>query len=181
MLMIYMTLMDDEEDKSKFEEIYHEYSKLMRYRAYEILKDQHLAEDAVHQAFLKIINNLNKISSVKCNKTKHFLVVVVERVAIDIYNKNHKKDIISYDELEEKQQIGVNSDLLEQANLNDIEKIIYQLPDTYREIFILKYSNECSNREIAKLLNLKEGTICQRLARGKEVLAERLKEVGIYE
>lgn len=41
----------------------------MFYVAHSILKDEHLAEDAVHQAFIKIIDNLDKINEITCPKT----------------------------------------------------------------------------------------------------------------
>ena len=61
--------------KSKFEELYYQYRKLMHWRAKQILNDDMLAEDAVHEAFIKIIRHMNKISEVKCNKTKCFVVI----------------------------------------------------------------------------------------------------------
>jgi len=42
----------------------------MFYVANSILKDEHLAEDAVHQAFIKIIENLNKINEILDNSDK---------------------------------------------------------------------------------------------------------------
>jgi len=41
----------------------------MFYVANSILKDEHLAEDAVHQAFIRIIESLDKINEIKCPKT----------------------------------------------------------------------------------------------------------------
>ncbi len=35
---------------------------MMYYVAFEILKDTHSAEDAVHQVFLRVINHLEKIN-----------------------------------------------------------------------------------------------------------------------
>ena len=60
MLMLYMSMLDTQEEKSKFEEIYIQYRKLMFVCAKSILKDDALAEDAVHNAFIKIIRHLQK-------------------------------------------------------------------------------------------------------------------------
>ena len=49
MLAMYLTALDCEEDKNKFELLYMEYRKLMLYVANRILKDEHLAEDTIHQ------------------------------------------------------------------------------------------------------------------------------------
>lgn len=68
MLMLYMSLIETEEEKVKFEKIYVQYRKLMYVCAKEILRSDHLAEDAVHEAFLKIAKYLDKIEF-PCNKT----------------------------------------------------------------------------------------------------------------
>ena len=39
MLQIYLTIIDDENDKSRFEELYERYARLMHYAAREILAD----------------------------------------------------------------------------------------------------------------------------------------------
>jgi RNA polymerase sigma-70 factor (ECF subfamily) len=52
MIAIYLSIIDSEQDKNKFEILYTTYRKLMFYVANRILKDQYLAEDAVHQAFI---------------------------------------------------------------------------------------------------------------------------------
>jgi DNA-directed RNA polymerase specialized sigma subunit, sigma24 homolog len=91
-MLIYLSLLDTEEDISKFEEIYNTYKKQMYYTANNILKDSHLAEDAVHNAFLRIINNLEKIQDINSHKTKGLIVIIVKNASIDIYRKNKKKE-----------------------------------------------------------------------------------------
>ena len=59
MLTFYLSLIETEEDKSKFENIYETYRKVMFYTANQILKDEYLAEDAVHSAFLRILKQKN--------------------------------------------------------------------------------------------------------------------------
>ena len=59
-MLIYMTLIDSEEEQSKFEQIYQKYKGLMFYVANKILHNEHDAEDAIHQAFIKIAENMKK-------------------------------------------------------------------------------------------------------------------------
>ena len=49
-------MIDNSEGKKNFEELYNKYKNLMLNRAYDIIKDSGLAEDAVHNAFLNILN-----------------------------------------------------------------------------------------------------------------------------
>ena len=61
MLSVYLMMIDNSDDRIKFEKVYNSFKNIMLNRAYEIIKERQLAEDAVHNAFLKIINNLPKI------------------------------------------------------------------------------------------------------------------------
>ena len=61
-MLVYLSLIESDEDKSKFEKIYERYKGLMFYTAMQILNHKQDAEDAVHQAFVSIIENLDKIS-----------------------------------------------------------------------------------------------------------------------
>ena len=83
-MIIYLQMIESDEDKSKFEQLYIMYKGLMFHVAMKILKNEFDAEDAVHQAFLSLIENLKKISDVKCPKTRAYTVIITERKAIDI-------------------------------------------------------------------------------------------------
>ena len=90
-MFLYLSLIDDEEDKSKFEIIYREYRQLMYYVADRILGDTKDSEDVVHDAFLKIIEHIEKISDPKCPQTRYFVVTIVERKAIDLYRQRQRR------------------------------------------------------------------------------------------
>lgn len=51
-MLIYLQVIETEEDKSKFEDIYREYRGLMYYIAYRRLHHEQDAEDAVHHALI---------------------------------------------------------------------------------------------------------------------------------
>ena len=57
MLFIYLAMIDDDTQRSKFEYIYHTYYGMMYKVAYELTKDQRLAEDAVHETMVNIIED----------------------------------------------------------------------------------------------------------------------------
>ncbi len=51
----------DASERDKFEYIFHKYKKLMMHKAYSVLGDYMLAEDAASEAFIRIYKNLRKI------------------------------------------------------------------------------------------------------------------------
>ena len=141
--MIYLMMIDAEEDKQKFAILYETYRHLMMKVALNVLKDTFLAEDAVHEAFIKIAKNMEKIG--------------------EIY----------VDELEE---CNVPVTYAETDVDDGILDILRRLPVKYRDVFLLKYSGNMDNDEIAKVLNITEGTIRQRLSRGKIMIQEALNK-----
>ena len=85
MLIFYMSLIDSDESKDKFESLYLKYRKHMKHIAMKILDDEHLAEDAVHNAFVKIISNLEKFNKINCQETRNLIVIIIRSVSIDMY------------------------------------------------------------------------------------------------
>jgi len=174
-MLIYLAMIDNEEDKSKFEQIYNTYKQTMFYAANRILKDEYMSEDAVHLAFLRIINHLDKIVDINSHKTKGFIVIIVENIAIDIYRKRKRENNISYDEVEiyltDPKDFTISIE-------NEVEEAIMKLPVIYSTVLRLKYSQGYNDREIAKILNITEANVRQRIVRGKKRLAEILQNAG---
>lgn len=156
--MIYLMMIDAEEDKQKFAILYETYRHLMMKVALNVLKDTFLAEDAVHEAFIKIAKNMEKIGEIDATVTKRYLLTITKNATIDIYRKrNHQF----------QREIYVDDGILD---------ILRCLPVKYRDVFLLKYSGNMDNDEIAKVLNITEGTIRQRLSRGKIMIQEALNK-----
>ncbi len=63
MLVYYLQMMDTPEEKIRFEQIYLNYRGLMYRVAEGVLHNCQDAEDAVYNAFLRIIKQFNKLQS----------------------------------------------------------------------------------------------------------------------
>ena len=174
-MLIYLSMIELEEDKNKFEQLYITYKQTMFYVANRILKDEYLAEDVVHQAFLRIIDNLSKIDKIDCHKTKGFIVIIVENIAIDFYRKRKRENNISFDKIEIYiEDIKAKDNFI----LSDIEEAILKLPINYSTVLRLKYSQGYSNKEVAQILNISEENVRQRISRARKRLTENLNEGG---
>lgn len=57
-MIVYLSMIESPEDQSKFELLYTEYRDVMYHVAFKILQNEQDAEDAVHQAFLKIAEKI---------------------------------------------------------------------------------------------------------------------------
>lgn len=174
MLFFYLSMIDAPEEKSKLEKLYCEYRYLMKHIALNILHNDTLAEDAVHNAFLKLANHLKKIDEIKCHKTKAFIVIVIRSVSIDISRKEKRCRLISIDETEQLNIPDRNND--GSMGVQDILSAIKELPDTYRDILELKAYHELSDKEIADVLGISHSATRKRLERARNALRKILDE-----
>jgi len=171
--VLFLTAASDS-DMGKIDLIYKKYKNLMLHKAYEILKDPYLAEDAVSDAFLRIYKNIKKIDDPLSNRSIAFIVTIVKNTALTLYKKSARARNEST-ETEVLENILDEGFDLESYAISNIEaEKIYMLIDglneKYKQVFILKYAHGYSNREIAGLLGITEGNAVVILHRAKKAL-----------
>lgn len=171
-MIVYLQGIETPEEKSKFEQIYRQYKGLMFHVAFQILHNEQDAEDAVHQAFVKIAENIDRIGEPVCPRTHGYVVTIAENKAIDQYRRLHKHPTVA---LEEDLQ-GIEPDL---AGVTDLAKCILQLPARYREMILLRYHYGYTVREIARMMGLSLAAANQLNHRAKNKLKELCEEAGI--
>lgn len=169
MIFLYLSALDTPEEKRKFERLYLQYRKTMYYVALQILKDEHHAEDAVHQAFLKLIKHLDKIVDCDSYKAKAFLTVITEHAAIDLCRKLKREQVLSYEEA---------ASCIASPSASSCEHTIYtaiaKLPKHYEIVLTLRYAHGYNMEEIADMLDLTPDNVRQRISRAKQKLQELL-------
>ena len=174
MLLMILDTVDNPDDRIKVEKLYRKYDRLMYYIAGRILKRHEDIEDAVMEAWIRIIRNINKISEISCPETKSFLVIIVERVSIDVYNKNKKisSGELPIEDFEESPFFSVKDDAFERM---EIYEVINRLSKKYSDVLILYYMHDMTVKEISKLLNISEDAVNKRLQRGRKLLREGIE------
>lgn len=174
MLQIYLTLIDTDAEKQKFIIFYEQYRKLMFYIAKEILKDNHLAEDAVQEAFLRIAKNFHKTGTVTSHETKAFAVIITRNVAIDIYNK--EKKITKINQYLSESIETETDDFTKKTSYKKLLGYILELPEIYRDVLYLNLVYDYQFNEIANLLGISTENARKRAQRGKKILQEKINE-----
>ena len=173
MLSYYLQTIESGEDRSKFERIYYRYRKLMFHVAMKILHNDADAEDAAHQAFVSVLENLKKISAPELPETRCYVVTITERKAIDILRAKEKVVSLDYDETAQGIEISP-------PDASELADAMARLPARYREILLLRYRNGYSNAELGKMLNIKAGSVQRLLWRAKEALRNNLSGEGRF-
>lgn len=169
-MLIYTLTLVKSADRPKLERLYLEYRSVMFCAANEILHNEHEAEDAVQQAFMKIAENLDKVPDELSNKTKAFVVTIAENTAIDRYRKLKRHGDCEL--CEEACGIEANS-------ADELVSCILKLPARYRQFILLKYYHGYSTREIAKLLGMSSAAASKTAQRAKQRLEQLCREAGL--
>jgi RNA polymerase sigma-70 factor (ECF subfamily) len=175
-------MIEDAKERDKATEIYMLYNKIMLYVAKSILHDTHLAEDAVSEAFIRIIKNLHKINEVDCYQTKGFVVIIVRNISVDILrHRNRNKTILleDYDDYATSQEEEpVFDTIATKEACRKITEAIHRLNKNYADILYLRYVLDYSNEEIAKLLSISQENVKMRLCRARKGLKRQLLKEG---
>lgn len=168
------------EDREKFEDLYRTYRQLLFYVANQILRDEYQAEDAVHQAFVKILENLDKIRLVDCPQTKGYVVVIVRNLCFNLLKSKKRRGDSSLEELEESFQPPAPEQVEDAAEQRDgyraLVEGIKRLPPNYAAVLLLKYDGGYSTEEIAKQLDLTTENVKKLLQRARKKLEEKLEK-----
>ena len=189
MLQFYLQLLETAEELQKFTQLYETYRKLMHWTAEGILHDEHLAEDAVHEAFLRIIQNFHQIEEIPCPKTRSFVVIIVRNAALNMQKKRKREQKDTFKEIVSKESPGYREDALrhtiddisygfdetiDAVYKNEIIDAVLSLPDVFKEVLLLYGYVGYSVRDIAKYLKITEDTAYKRLQRARTALAEKI-------
>ena len=182
MLFAFSALIDNEDKKLDFEEIYYKYKDATFRRALKELNNNHYdAEEVFQIAWCKIARNIDGIETRNEQAISTYIMTTVEYSAKDVANKN-KKWKRMYSELELDPEEYVSDDLVfnlcATERYQNIVQVIENMDKRYRDIMLMAFVHEMPIKKIANHLNLKEKTVWTRFYRGKHILMELLKEKG---
>lgn len=182
--MFFFIMVFSDEDDDKFTRLYEKFHDLLLLKALSLLHNLRSAEDAVNEAFIRILKNLDKLCENDSSKTWNYMVVVVTNVSFSILKKEKKS---LYNDIGESGMEAIE-DNSEPLWSNFHAKEIYQktmnyvdnnLADTERQIFILRSGHDMSYKEIAEILGLTESNVSVKLTRIRKKIKEYLKREGM--
>ena len=181
MLTFYLNMIDECGDRDLFERLYEDYRSKMYYAAMGVLHNQQDAEDALHNAFLSIAKNIDKVSSLEQDESAAYLFRAAKNAALNLYAKKKKRDeyeisvenYAPFENISDDELIRKSEDLQTEEIANCLES----LPEHYRVVLDLHFRHGYSVKQTANALGINTSTVKQRLVRGKKILLEKLGEV----
>lgn len=178
MLSIHSSPHDMPGRKKLVEEIYRKYKQLMFSVSYSVLHNTEDAEDAVHEAFVRIIKNISRIDGASQHQTRAFVVIIVKNISLDMLRRRSKAKETPLDELDSwADEPSCEDEAIASVSVEILKEALGRLPDNYYEILLLEAYYKCSTEELASLLGIGHENARSRLRRARLKLKSILKEM----
>ncbi len=126
------------------------------------------AEEILNDSFLKCFDNIKSYDPAKPFKTWFRRIVV--NTSIDYYRKNLK--FMDNQNIDDINYLHSDYDSVNGLNVEDLLKLLTQLPEMYRIIFNLYEIEGYKHEEIAEKLNIATSSSRTYLMRAKKILQE---------
>jgi len=170
--------------EDNFEELVRRYQRPITGYIYRMLNNYDASLDVTQEVFIKVYNSLEKYSAEF--KFSTWLYRIAHNAAIDYMRRNS----VSQQSLEAENADGTYQLQIESSQPNpeqmrersewrtEIDTVVKCLPPLYRELIVLRHTQDLSYDEIAEVTNLPLGTVKNRLFRAREMMREMFVERG---
>ncbi len=135
-----------------------------------IVKNKDLAEDIFQETFVKAIMTIKQGRYTENGKFSAWISRIAHNLIIDFYRQEKSENSISCDDSETDllNRRDLCEDNIEDAMVveqihNDVKRIIKALPESQREVLIMRYYRNMSFKEIADATNVSINTALGRM------------------
>jgi len=165
-----------EEQQNLVEQIFRDHHIRFYHISFRILKSEASANDAVSMAYIKIMDNIEKISELSSPLMTAFCVTIVKNTSIDIIRKSKKfAHVESLDTFQDKSVESFEDFYINKSNVQRLTDLMDTLSEEDRKLIQLKYVNDMGYLEIGKLLGISEEAAKKR---GQRIIQKLKKLYG---
>ena len=168
-----------------FEELVRRYQRPIAAYVYRMVGDYEAALDLTQEVFIKVYNSLRRYRAEF--KFSTWIYKIAHNAAIDHLRRYSTRgqrltcefEGEQYDLPIESRRPSPEQESEKEERRAEIESVVRQLPAAYRELVLLRHSNDMSYDEIAEVTGLPLGTVKNRLFRAREAMRQEFVQRGI--
>lgn len=126
--------------------------------AFNILRNKCDTEEAVSQTFLKIIENIEKVSALSSSQIEPYCVVILKNETMNVIRKRRRTVYVGgVDYFDHKEgDYDIENEYLETANKEQLLSCINKLSNEEKLFLHLRFINEMKLKDISELLGITE-------------------------
>jgi RNA polymerase sigma-70 factor (ECF subfamily) len=178
-----------EGDLGAFEELVAHFERPIYALCFRLLGDAEEARDAAQETFLKVYRGLNGFRGEAGLKTWIYRVAINQAMnQRRWWRRRHRDETISLDITRGQSETTLGNllpgrasspeaDAISSERERSIMRALGEIKEEYRIALMLREIEELSYEEIAETLSISIGTVKSRIARGREELRRRVKDL----
>ena len=145
------------------------------------LSDRELSAELTQEVFLKVFTKLKTYDF--HFKFSTWVYSLAHNLLVDFFLKKKNLTFTSFSNKEdsspdfpELNTVTREDTLIQEETSEKVWNAVESLPETYRELLIMRYVNELKYEEIAQILGIPMGTLKNKIFRAKQKLVETVGE-----
>jgi RNA polymerase sigma-70 factor (ECF subfamily) len=171
--------------EGSFEELVRRYQRPISAYVYRMVGNYESALDLTQEIFIKIYNSLDKYRAEF--KFSTWIYKIAHNSAVDHLRRNstreqsivHGTESDPYDLPIDSGRLTPEQESERKERRGEIEAVVRTLPTNYRELIILRHSQDLTYEEIVEVTGLPLGTVKNRLFRAREMMRQQFLDKGI--
>lgn len=171
--------------EGSFEELVRRYQRPISAYVYRMVGNYESALDLTQEIFIKVYNSLSRYRSEF--KFSTWIYKIAHNAAVDHLRRTTTREqslVVGtegdqFDLPIESGRLSPEQESERKERRVEIETVVRALPANYRELIILRHSQDLSYEEIVDVTGLPLGTVKNRLFRAREMMRQQFVEKGI--
>lgn len=171
--------------EGSFEELVRRYQRPISAYVYRMVGNYESALDLTQEIFIKVYSSLDRYRAEF--KFSTWIYKIAHNAAVDHLRRTSTReqslmigtDGDQFDMPIESGRLSPEQESEQRERRIEIETVVRALPANYRELVILRHSQDLSYEEIVEVTGLPLGTVKNRLFRAREMMRQQFVEKGI--
>jgi RNA polymerase sigma-70 factor (ECF subfamily) len=171
--------------EGSFEELVRRYQRPISAYVYRMVGNYESALDLTQEIFIKVYSSLRRYRPEF--KFSTWIYKIAHNSAVDHLRRNttREQSLVmgpegdQFDLPVESGSLSPEQESERKERRGEIESVVRALPANYRELIILRHSQDLSYEEIVEVTGLPLGTVKNRLFRAREMMRQHFVEKGI--
>ena len=159
----------------EFEEIYTTYFSDVYMYIRRLSRDEHLAEEITSETFFKAISSIESFRG-DCD-IRVWLCQIAKNCYFSYLKKTQRIDSIEDIETAEQNE-NFEERFFQKDAAMQIQKVLHDIPDPYKEVFMWRVFAEMSFKQIGQIFHKSENWACVTYHRARKMIKERLEADG---
>ena len=151
--------------------LYQQYKPQLLNICRQYAKEDDVAEDLLHDAFVVIFTSLDRLEN--ADKLEAWMYAIVRNVGYH-YRQHADKELAALQQLAKEKPETTETDYI--ADYNELQSLVTLLPQGYQQVFRLSVFEGLSHQEISQLLGITPHSSSSQLSHAKRMLRQLIRQ-----